>query len=108
MSIERFSIDQFTRGWVIGKFEKSLFRDPSFEFAIKTMVASEIDVLHHHKIADEVTVIISGSVLVNGEVFSSGEIALIRAGESCQTEAITDTVMAVIKTPAASNDKYAG
>lgn len=95
-----------TGGWFAGDFEPSVLRSTQFEAGVKRYRAGDVDSLHHHKIAKEVTVIISGRASMCGTELSEGDIILIEPGESVRFMAITDVVLVVVKEPSVAGDKY--
>ena len=99
-------LENMVKGWFVGNFEPTLYKTNDVEVAVKTYHAGEYEITHHHKIATEITVIISGEVEMSGNKLTSGDIITISPGESTDFRAITDTVTAVVKIPGASNDKY--
>lgn len=104
--MKKFSLDKMKAGWFIGDFTPSVIRTKEFEVAIKGYNQGDYEKAHHHKIATEVTVIITGSVRMNGRVFYSGEVILIDKNEVVNFEALEDTITAVVKFPSVNNDKY--
>jgi quercetin dioxygenase-like cupin family protein len=106
MSLEKFKLEDMTKGWFIGDFDPSLFKTNDVEVGIKTYKAGDHEDSHHHKIATEFTVILSGSVEMNGQQFNSGDIIKIKPNVSTNFKALTDTSTVVVKVPGASNDKY--
>ena len=56
-----------------------------------------------HKIATEITAIVSGKAKMNGRVVSAGEIVVIQPGEARGFEALEDTVTTVVKIPGVLN-----
>lgn len=99
-------LSEMTKGWFIGNFSPSLFRTNDVEVAVKSYKAGDNEARHHHKIATEFTVIISGKVKMNGAEYSEGDIVVIEPGESTDFAALTDSVNVVVKIPGANNDKY--
>ena len=99
-------LDEMIGGWFIGNFTPSLYKTNDVEVAVKSYKAGEKEAAHYHKIATEYTVIIKGSVKMNGEEYNEGSILTIRPMESTDFHAITDVITAVVKIPGASNDKY--
>ena len=95
-----------TRGWFIGNFTPSLMRTEAVEAAVREFPAGSREEWHFHRIATEFTVIISGTVRMNGVIYGKGDIIVIPPGEGADFEALTDTVTAVIKIPGVPNDKY--
>ena len=94
------------QGWFIGGFEPSLIKTTAFEAAIKHYKASDYSKPHCHKIAKEITLIISGVVEMNGRQFLEGDMITIEPMEYADFLAISDAVTLVIKIPSVKNDKY--
>lgn len=94
------------RGWFVGNFEPSLYKTDTVEAGVKRYKAGELEAWHYHKIATEITVIISGRVKMNNQEYMAGDIVIIEPGEGSDFEVLEDTVTAVIKLPGAANDKY--
>jgi quercetin dioxygenase-like cupin family protein len=96
------------KGWFVGDFNPSLLRTDACEVAVKTYKAGEAEELHHHKVATEVTLILSGRVRMCGKEWGEGDIIVLEPGEATDFLALTDAVNVVVKTPGAKNDKYLG
>ena len=94
------------RGWFIGDFEPSLLRTTDVEVAVKEYSNGDRDPWHYHKVATEVTLIVSGRVKFNDRVFDKGDIVVLEPGEGTDFEALADAVTVVVKIPGAPNDKY--
>jgi quercetin dioxygenase-like cupin family protein len=94
------------KGWFVGDFEPTLYRTKDVEAAVKTYKAGDNETGHYHKIATEITVVIDGEVLFNGQKFVKGDIVVLAPFEKTRFEALTDAVTAVVKIPGAPNDKY--
>ncbi|HET8869656.1 MAG TPA: hypothetical protein VFM48_04370 [Aquabacterium sp.] len=94
------------KGWFIGPFQPTAFNTDQFECAIKRYRAGEKEGQHVHRIATEFTVIVSGRVRMNGQLYGPDSIIEIRPGQSTDFEAIGDTVTVVVKVPAVKGDKY--
>ncbi len=94
------------KGWFIGNFEPSLYKTNDVEVGIKKYKAGDYENSHYHKIATEFTVIISGSVEMNGIQYFENEIIKIIPGVRTNFKALTDVVTVVVKLPGANNDKY--
>jgi mannose-6-phosphate isomerase-like protein (cupin superfamily) len=107
MPLERHRLDSFTKGWFVGNFSPTLIASDAMEVAVKNYKAGESEGLHHHKVAVELTAIISGRVKMSGEEFGAGEIVKIHPGQSTDFIALTDATTVVVKTPCVSGDKYA-
>lgn len=99
-------IDDMTRGWFVGNFFPSLFLTNDVEVAVKHYKKGDYEEAHYHKIATELTVVISGTVCMNGQKYHSGDIVVMEPGEVTDFEALTDAVNVVVKLPGVNNDKY--
>ena len=106
--MEVYPLDHFTKGWFVGKFEPTLISTDDVEVAVKHYRAGDAEARHHHRIATEITAIVSGTVRMNGREFKAGDVIKIAPGESADFAALTDAVTAVVKHPGASSDKYPG
>jgi mannose-6-phosphate isomerase-like protein (cupin superfamily) len=93
-------------GWFIGDFYPSLLNTDKFEVAVKRYKKGEWESSHAHKVATEYTVIVSGKVRMNNEIFMKDSIIVISPNEYTDFEALEDTDTLVIKTPSVKGDKY--
>jgi len=103
-----FRLDEMFKGWFVGNFEPTVLRTDAVEVAIKHYPAGEQEARHHHRIAQELTAIVSGRVRMNGCVYGPGDIVLVDRFESTDFQALEDSCTVVVKLPGASNDKYLG
>ena len=101
-------LDNMIKGWFVGNFEPSILKTNDVEVAVKEYKKGDKEDTHYHKIATEITVIVSGKVKMNNFTYMQGDIITIEPHESTDFEAIEDTVCTVVKYPGASNDKYLG
>lgn len=101
-------LSEMVKGWFVGNFEPSLFPTGAVEVAVKRYVKGDAEALHHHKIATEITVVVSGRVRMAGRVLAADDIIVLAPGEATDFEALEDAVTVVVKLPGASNDKYLG
>jgi hypothetical protein len=101
-------LEEMIKGWFIGKFTPTIVCTSDVEVAVKTYKAGDYEATHHHKIATEITVIIDGSVRMNGAEYTSGTIIVLEPNEESDFLALTDVTTTVVKIPGAPNDKYAG
>lgn len=72
-----FKLDDMVKGWFVGNFEPTLFRTNDAEVAVKHYKAGDYEEKHYHKVATEITVIVSGKVEMNKVVYTSGDIVVI-------------------------------
>ena len=106
--MESFELNTFSKGWFVGDFSPTLIPTTAAEVAIKHYRAGEAEERHHHKVAVELTAIVSGRVRMNGREFGAGQIVRIEPGESTDFVVLADTVTVVVKLPSVKGDKYPG
>lgn len=100
------NVSEFTKGWFIGNFEPSLLKTTDFEVAIKEYKAGTVEDEHFHKEAIEFTIVLDGTITMNGVEHNRNDICLIEKNETNIFESITDSRLLVIKTPSVNGDKY--
>ena len=93
-------------GWFVGGFSPNAFFTDACEVAVKQYKAGDYEGVHFHKIATEITLILSGRARMAGGEWTSGDIIVLSPGEATDFEALEDTVNVVVKVPGALNDKY--
>ena len=99
-------LNDMVKGWFVGDFEPSAYKTAACEVAVKKYTAGDSEPKHYHKVADEVTLILSGRVMMNNSEYISGQIIVIKAGEATDFFAIEDSITVVVKTPSCVNDKF--
>lgn len=99
-------LENMVRGWFVGDFSPSLLATQDVEVAIQKFNAGDYEASHFHKIATEITVILSGEAEMLGRRFKTGDIVKIKPGTATDFRAITDVTTVVVKHPGAKNDKY--
>ena len=103
-----FRLADMTKGWFVGDFAPTALSTTAAEVAVKEYRAGDREERHHHKIATELTLILTGEARMNGVVYLAGDIVRIEPGESTDFEAITDVTTVVVKLPSVAGDKYPG
>ena len=101
-------LEHMVKGWFVGAFAPVAHRTDTCEVAVKHYRAGDCEGLHHHKVATEITLVLSGRVRMAGREWSAGDIVVLAPGEATDFEALTDAVNVVVKTPGALDDKYPG
>ena len=86
------------RGWFVGDFTPSVIQTKDFEVGIKYYKKGDYEECHTHKIATEITVIVTGSVRMRGKEYKQGDIIVMKQ-ISIMTPALSDCITAVVKTP---------
>lgn len=104
--MEVFNLNDFIKGWFIGNFNPSIYSTNDVEVGIKRYKAGDSESAHFHKIATEFTVVVSGTIEMNGQVYSENDIIKIQPNTIADFKALTDVVTVVVKIPGANNDKY--
>lgn len=93
-------------GWFVGQFEPTCLALDQCEVAVKSYRAGDVEPCHVHRIATELTLVVSGKVTFNGEAFSAGDIVCLEPGEPAAFAVLEDAVTVVVKSPSVPNDKY--
>jgi quercetin dioxygenase-like cupin family protein len=93
-------------GWFVGGFNPTALSTTACEVAVKEYKAGTREAAHFHKVATEVTLVLSGRVRMAGKEWSAGDIVVLYPGDITDFEALTDAVNVVVKTPGALNDKF--
>ena len=99
-------LEDMVLGWFVGNFEPTLYRTNDVEVAVKRYKPGDYDAAHYHKIATEITVVVSGRVRMNDAEYGSGDIIVMEPGDVTDFEALTEVTNVVVKLPGANNDKY--
>lgn len=93
-------------GWVVGDFDPAVIHSKEVEVAIKRYKQNDYDNSHYHKEADEITIIVSGTVKMNDQIYHEDQVIWIEKNEVTDFLALTDAVTCVIKLPSVIGDKY--
>lgn len=99
-------LETMTKGWLVGNFEPSLWKTNDVEVAVKRFCLGESEAAHYHKIATEITVVVSGCVRMFEKDWNEGDVVIAEPGDITSFESLTDSVLTVVKLPGATNDKY--
>lgn len=93
------------RGWFIGNFAKAAWKTEDFEVTYQKNPRTQTP-SHIHKIAHEITLVISGRQICNGEMFEAGDICILEPGDISQIEYLEETEVVTIKVPSVPSDKH--
>lgn len=104
--MRKADLKEFIKGWFVGNFDPSLIKTNDVEVAIKKYKAGDNESAHYHKIATEITVIVSGEVEMNGIKYQADDIVVIEPLDTTDFKCLTDVVTVVVKYPGANDDKY--
>lgn len=100
------NLDNFIRGWLCGNFEPALIKTENFEVGVKYFKAGEFEKTHYHKLAKEITVVISGEVEMNGIRYFEKDIIELEPNTVSDFKAIKDSITLCIRDGSFKNDKY--
>lgn len=93
-------------GWFVGDFSPTVIRTGDCEVAVKAYAAGAREPSHLHKVAEEVTVVVSGRARMGDRIMQPGTIIHLKPGESTDFEALEATLTVVVKRPSVQGDKY--
>ena len=93
------------RGWFIGDFAKAAYQTKEFEVTYQKNSRGQT-ASHIHKIVHEITLVISGRQICNGQMFEAGDICILEPGDISQIEYLEETEVVTIKTPSVPSDKH--
>jgi len=99
-------LEDMSRGWFVGNFSPTVYQTNQVEVAVKAYQKGDFEPKHYHKVATEITAIISGRVKMNEVEYQVGDIIVISPYEVTDFEALENAVTTVVKIPGANNDKY--
>ena len=91
--MKEFKLKDMTRGWFVGNFSPACYKTKAAEAGIKTYRKGEREEAHFHKVATEITVIVS-------------DIIVIEPGESADFRALAAVKTVVVKVPGVLKDKF--
>ncbi len=104
--MKQAKLGDMVRGWFVGGFTPTALETEACEVGVKNYQAGDYEAAHYHKIATEITLILSGRVEMCGREWGPGDIVVIEPGEATDFRALTDATNVVVKVPGALNDKY--
>ena len=104
--MKTYRLDEMIGGWFVGDFDLSVLRCSAAEVAVKRFRKGECFPPHYHKLGEEITVIVSGHVRINGTDYRENDIILQHRMECTDFTVIEDTVIVVVKLPSIPGDKY--
>lgn len=104
--MQSFELAEMVKGWFVGAFAPTAFQTEACEVAVKHYAAGDHEGAHYHKVATEITVIVSGRVRMCGREWGPGAIVVLSPGDVTDFEALTEATNVVVKLPGALNDKY--
>ena len=100
------NVNEYTKGWLVGNFEPSLINSKDIEVGLKYYKKGDKESSHVHKIITEYTIVVSGKIKMNDEVYVEKDIVKILPNIPTNFESLEDSITLVIKTPSVPSDKH--
>lgn len=104
--MRKLNLRDMVKGWFVGAFTPTAFWTENCEIGIKKYKQGDCEPSHHHKLATEITVIISGEVEMNGIKYIADDIIVINPNESTDFKCLTDVITCVYKSGSFVKDKF--
>lgn len=100
------NVNEYTKGWLVGNFKPSLINSKDIEVGLKYYKKGDKESSHVHKIITEYTIVVSGKIKMNDEVYIEKDIVTILPNVPTNFESLEDSITLVIKTPSIPSDKH--
>ncbi len=100
------NIKDYERGWFIGDFEPSIFKNTFFEVAHHKYKKGEETIRHTHKVTTELNYVIKGKLQVSGNTLKEGDIWIYEKNDISDVEYLEDCELMVVRWPSIPSDKY--
>lgn len=104
--MKTFKLENMKKGWFVGDFIPTVYPTQQCEVAVKRFRVGDRESEHYHKLATEITVVVSGKVMMFNREWGPNDIVVAEPYDVTGFEALTDVVLAVVKIPGLLNDKY--
>jgi hypothetical protein len=99
-------LEDMTKGWFVGNFSPTLHATEAVEVAVKYYRAGDHEKRHSHRVATEITAIVSGEAVMGGRKLYAGDLMVLEPGDIADFTAVTDVATTVVKLPCVAGDKY--
>lgn len=96
----------FMRGWVIGDFENSVIRTKDYELGMIMHEKNEHWGFHYHSKCDEINLLCSGSMTLNGREIHTGQVFKIPRNQIGCAKFLQTCKIACVKIPSVPGDKF--
>lgn len=104
--MKHYQLDDMAKGWFVGAFVPSAHSTTDCEVAVKHYKLGDHEAAHYHKIATEITLVLTGRVRMADREWDTGDIIVLDPGEATDFHALSDASTVVVKIPGCTNDKY--
>lgn len=105
MNISVDKIENYTRGWFVGKFHPSLLKDTDIEIGYLSFKKGEQIDFHYHEHCKEINVLVKGKMIVNDIIINEGDIFVFEPFVPTIPIYLEDTSLIVIKNKPSATDK---
>jgi len=102
---QRYNINNYTRGWIIGDFEPCIKRTCDYEIGILSHKKDEKWGFHYHDETREINILLSGIMVINNISIKKDTIFIFEKGMISCPIFLTDCIVLCIKVPSRPNDK---
>jgi len=103
--MDKYRIEDFFKGWVIGDFSPSLYKNSHLEVGYKTFKRGDIEQAHFQLASTEITIVTDGTIRLGKLTFEAGDIIVIHPLEVADFESLTDSSLICLKFPSVPSDK---
>lgn len=104
--IELSDLKNMTRGWFLGDFLPCAYTSKDVEVGVLEHKAGEESLAHIHRKADEINVLLSGSMRINNIELQKNQIFIIPKGHLTKAIFHEDCKILCVKIPSDTKDKY--
>ncbi len=104
--LNSIDINNYIRGWLIGDFEPNIIKTKDYEIALLTHKKNEMWKYHYHMEADEINILIKGSMIINNIKINQGHIFIIKKNIIACPIFLEDCKILCVKIPSRPKDKY--
>lgn len=98
-------LQETSGGWFVGDFEDAVYKTTNFEASLKIHKKGEQWETHFHRFLDEINLVISGRIRIQGQEFSKGDIFVMEPNEISDPVFLEDCVIVCLKSPRIRGDK---
>jgi dTDP-glucose pyrophosphorylase len=106
LNIEIFKLEDMFRGWFIGNFEPSVYKNCTFEVGYLSHKKNEIWDVHYHNNLTEINLLIEGKMILNDIEINKNEIFVINKKDIACPIFLEDCRIICIKIPQILGDKH--
>lgn len=101
-----YNLSDMVRGWMVGKFSPSVY-EKDYELGFKYYNLGDYEASHAHFLSEEVTIVLSGTVEMNGHSYTEGSIIIQEKGEFTDFRCLSEKAITAVYRPEGSfpNDK---